>query len=221
VLRAPSAVKLVLPLALIAVAVGAALWLAPERSAAGGANVTITVDDFWFCSENEGETPNICERKISVGDTITWDFGPANIQHTSTECGNVCGSVIANPGSRLWHFGPAASGQFQRTFNSAGTFEYQCNIHPSGALAMRARIIVNPGGAPTSTPGPPGAKGDVNNSGAVDAIDAALILQLNAGLIGSVPNPAAADVDQGGAVNSIDAALILQFVAGLLPALPP
>ncbi len=62
--------------------------------------------------------------------------------------------------------------------------------------------------------------GDVNCGGTVDAIDAALVLQLSAGLIGLLPCGGAADVSQDGTVNSIDAALILQYSAGLIPALP-
>lgn len=75
-------------------------------------------------------------------------------------------------------------------------------------------IRLNCGEAPTVTPG------DVNCGGTVDAIDAALVLQLSAGLIGLLPCPGAADVSQDGTVNSIDAALILQYSAGLIPTLP-
>ncbi len=62
--------------------------------------------------------------------------------------------------------------------------------------------------------------GDANCDGAVTSVDAALALQLGAGLTPSLPCEANADVNADGAVTSIDAALILQFVAGLLPALP-
>ncbi len=65
--------------------------------------------------------------------------------------------------------------------------------------------------------------GDINCDFAVTAVDAALILQLEAGLIG----PAflacmdAGDVNGDSVVGAIDAALILQFTADLLPTLPP
>jgi hypothetical protein len=55
----------------------------------------------------------------------------------------------------------------------------------------------------------------------VNAIDAALILQLAAGLIGSVPCQENGDVNGDGNVSAIDAALVLQFAAGLLGSLPP
>ena len=75
--------------------------------------------------------------------------------------------------------------------------------------------------SPMDTPPPDKQVGDVNSDGQVNAIDAALILQLTAGLIGSVPNPGSADVNEDGMVNAIDAALILQFSAGLVGSLPP
>ena len=58
--------------------------------------------------------------------------------------------------------------------------------------------------------------GDVDCDGEVTAIDAALILQLDAGIIGSLPCEQNADIDDDGRITSIDAALILQHVAGLI-----
>ena len=68
---------------------------------------------------------------------------------------------------------------------------------------------------PIATP-PRAAPGDTNCNGAVDSIDALLILQFVAGLLGSLACAEAADVNGDGSINSIDAAIILQFVAGLL-----
>lgn len=59
-------------------------------------------------------------------------------------------------------------------------------------------------------------RGDTNCDGIVTAVDAQLILQLEAGFIHSVPCPVNADVDRDGHVNVIDAELIKQFVGGLL-----
>ena len=59
------------------------------------------------------------------------------------------------------------------------------------------------------------SEGDVNCDGNLDAIDAVLILQFSAGLIGSLACQADADVNGDGEVTSVDAALILQFVARL------
>ena len=79
---------------------------------------------------------------------------------------------------------------------------------------------------PTATsvppsPTPAGTTGDVNCSGGVDSIDAALVLQLTAGLVDSLSCQQNADANEDGSVNSIDAALILQLTAGLLSNLPP
>jgi len=74
---------------------------------------------------------------------------------------------------------------------------------------------------PTPVPTPPltppaAAPGDANCDHSVTSIDAALVLQLSAGLIGSLQCQTAADVNHSGSVNSIDAALILQYAAGLI-----
>ncbi len=63
--------------------------------------------------------------------------------------------------------------------------------------------------------------GDVNCDGVVNSVDAALLLQFAAGVIGSLACQGTADVNKDGSINSIDAALILQFSAGLLTRLPP
>ena len=63
--------------------------------------------------------------------------------------------------------------------------------------------------------------GDASCDGSANSIDAALVLQFNAGLLGSLPCEEHADVNMDGSVDAIDAALILQFVAGLLGSLPP
>ncbi|MDZ4277503.1 MAG: pre-peptidase C-terminal domain-containing protein [Dehalococcoidia bacterium] len=69
---------------------------------------------------------------------------------------------------------------------------------------------------PTSTATPEKPPGDVNDDGLISSVDAALILQLGAGLVGSLPNEPSGDVNGDGDVTSVDAALILQCVAGLI-----
>jgi len=74
---------------------------------------------------------------------------------------------------------------------------------------------------PTVTPTPDRIAGDVNCDRLVNAVDAALVLQLNAGLVTTLACQENADVNASGRIDSIDAALILQFEAGLLLGLPP
>ena len=67
----------------------------------------------------------------------------------------------------------------------------------------------------------PFRNGDANCSLTTNSIDAALVLQFDAGLIAALACPAGADVDGNEVANSLDAALILQFEAGLIEELPP
>lgn len=62
--------------------------------------------------------------------------------------------------------------------------------------------------------------GDSDCDRTVTAVDAALILQRDAGLKQSLPCPQAADVNGDGAANALDVSLILQYVAGLIDSLP-
>jgi hypothetical protein len=81
------------------------------------------------------------------------------------------------------------------------------------------------GATATVTGSPPcaagGVVGDSNCNGTVNAIDAALVLQNDAGLLGTIPCADLADANQNGSVNAIDATLILQYDAGFLAQLPP
>ncbi len=187
--------------------------------------------DNWFC--NASFQGAVCETKINIGDTVTWDFTGSQAAHTTTDCGASCGSPTASP---LWDsglIGPnSPSHIFSFTFTQAGTYLYYCQAHPG---QQRGRIVVNDPNAPTSTPTrtrtntppstptrtrtptPPGLPGDVNCQGGVNSVDSALVLQFGAGLVGHLSCEQNGDVNHDGRINSIDAALILQFVAGLVP----
>jgi hypothetical protein len=86
---------------------------------------------------------------------------------------------------------------------------------PTLAPPTATPTLAPPTATPTQTRTPEPVKGDVNNDGRTNSIDAALVLQFDAGLVHSLPNPVNADVNHNGAVNSVDAALILQIDAGL------
>jgi Tol biopolymer transport system component len=96
-----------------------------------------------------------------------------------------------------------------------------------GQPSWKPIAILIPAITPTDTaPGPTGTPepdnlGDVNCDGMVNAIDAAFLLQLLAGLVGNLPCPQNADVNEDGQTNAVDAALILQYTAGLISDLPP
>ena len=69
--------------------------------------------------------------------------------------------------------------------------------------------------SPASSSLPPQTEGDANCDKVTNSIDAALILQVDAGLIDTVPCRNSADVIRDGAINSLDAAIVLQMEAGL------
>jgi len=75
------------------------------------------------------------------------------------------------------------------------------------AIAVAAAILG------LASAGETAAVGDANCDGSVNSIDAALVLQLHAGLIGEVCGDV--DVNGDGVANSVDAGIILQMDAGL------
>jgi hypothetical protein len=72
----------------------------------------------------------------------------------------------------------------------------------------------------TATSTPQAGSGDAGCDGRADSTDAALVLQLDSGMVSDLPCFASADVNGDGRVDALDAVLILQYAAGLIPALP-
>ncbi len=194
--------------AVTVVAVAAALLTQPT---AAQQTVPVDVGDIWYCDASQmGST---CDTTIAAGDTVVWDFSPALLPHSATACGASCNNPTGSP---LFDSGIIIdSSSYQYTFTQPGTYRYYCVIHLTTQLG---RIIVL-GGGPTPTPADR-PYGDVDCSGVIDSIDAALVLQLDAGLVGSLSCEQNADTNGDGAINSVDAALILQHTAGLLFHLP-
>ncbi len=92
---------------------------------------------------------------------------------------------------------------------------------PADTPAPPATDTPVPTSTPVATATPDVSPGDANCDNTVNAVDAALVLQFNAGLLSSLSCAGGADVNHDGSINSIDAALILQLTAGLLGSLPP
>jgi LPXTG-motif cell wall-anchored protein len=83
---------------------------------------------------------------IQVGDTVVWTNNGAQ-PHTSTSDSGIWDSGIVNAG-----------GSFSRTFSSAGSFPYHCNVHP----IMTGTVVVQAGGT--------GGTGGLPSTGASDSI---------------------------------------------------
>src|SRR6266568_3237375 len=76
---------------------------------------------------------------IRAGDSVRWTNMDIGVSHTST----------SNTGG--WDSGALAQNQsFTVPFNTAGTFAYHCNIHPS----MTGTVVVQSVATPASTPVP-------------------------------------------------------------------
>jgi LPXTG-motif cell wall-anchored protein len=94
------------------------------------ADASVSVIDFAFSPSSV---------TISVGETVTWTNNGDNT-HTTTDSG-------------VWDSGNLTPGQsFSHTFDTAGTFNYLCTIHPT---LMTGTITVTEGGG-TTEPAPSG-----------------------------------------------------------------
>ncbi len=81
--------------------------------------------------------------------------------------------------------------------------------------ALVAALAVLLWASPASSITPPIPEGDANCDGLTNSIDAAVILQADAGLIDAVPCAGGVDLNFDGVINSLDAAIVLQITAGL------
>lgn len=90
-----------------------------------------------------------------------------------------------------------------------------------GMAALLVAALLRPVSHQTLAGSTPPRPGDVSCDSRVNSIDAALVLQFDAGLITALSCRQNADVSGDGRVNAVDAALILQYDAGLIDRLGP
>jgi plastocyanin len=125
----------------------AALAAFTMTTASAQQTTTIAVGDIWFCDSSFQFA--VCETTVNAGDTVVWDFSPANIPHSTTECGASCDSPTSSP---RWDSGIISDGSsFSFTFDEPGTYRYFCQVHPA---QQRGIITVVAAAEPTDTAAP-------------------------------------------------------------------
>ena len=106
-----------------------------QHETASAATVTVAVGDNYFANPNPGSHTTT----ISVGDTVHWNWvGTNNHSVTSDTPG-----IFDYPGAPTF---AVATGTFDFTFNSAGTFNYHCIVHSGmdGTIVVQAATASTP-----------------------------------------------------------------------------
>ncbi len=116
-------------------ALSAAVLLALTALPGHAADQTITTTATTFNSPN---------RTINVGDKVTWTNTSHGIHNVVSDAGFRCANGCDDTGGN----GNASSAEwsFNRTFNSAGTFDYWCEVHGEQGGGMHGVITVQGGG---------------------------------------------------------------------------
>lgn len=176
-------------------------------------------------------TPLTATQTNALGDTSEFakniDFGGTTTSCAATPAPTNTPGPSSTPGitaTRTSTATPTATRTATPTATStSGATPTNTTVPPPGATPTNTTIA--PTATRTATPVTPVTPkpplGDVNGDGLVNSVDAALLLQLEAGLIDSVRYMNNADVNEDGDINSVDAQLILQFEADLIDSLPP
>jgi plastocyanin len=109
---------------------GAQTATATANGLAGAPSVTFTTNvTATVAVANNSFTPNAIT--VPLGSTVTWQWQGTTAAHNVT--------FAATPGAPA-DVGNMTSGSAQRTFNTAGTFNYQCTNH----VGMTASVTVTP-----------------------------------------------------------------------------
>lgn len=119
-----------------------------------------------------------------------------------------------------WCWGQNSTYQLAAETSEECLYGHRCSTTPIQALS---EVKPTPTPSPTITPSPtptrtprPYLLGDPTCDGAINSVDAAVVLQFAGGLANAIVCPLNADVNGDSIVNAVDAALILQVTAGLL-----
>ncbi len=127
---------------------------------------SIDIGDDWFCASTFEKS--VCQNNLTAGDVVTWNYPTGDSKHTVTQCADDTFTNCTVDWSPPPFLDPGQS--FQRTFNSAGTFYYRCDIHPDkmfGQLNVSAAPAptANPTSAPAPAPTPPPSGGEPPSGG--------------------------------------------------------
>lgn len=108
----------------------------------GGTSNAVTVGNNFFSPAN---------MSVATGATVTWTWAMGDTLHQIAFTDGAAGSA------------KQSSGSFQRTFSTAGTYNYFCTVH--GAAVMSGTITVGSGGATGGTGGTGGMGGTGGTGG--------------------------------------------------------
>jgi len=109
----------------------------PNGNGGGGGNSSaVTVGNNFFSPAS---------MSVATGGTVTWTWAAGDTLHQIAFVDNAPGSA------------KQSTGTFQRTFSTAGTYNYFCTVH--GAALMSGTITVGSGGSTGGTGGGGGGGG--------------------------------------------------------------
>ena len=141
--------------AAVAVAFSAALAAAGAALPLYSTNREVAIGDYWFCASAYASSP--CLLTVYAGETVAWR-NQGNIVHNVKDCGASCDNPTGSPTFSSSFIPPGST--YSHPFNSLGTFNYYCSIHPAmrGALTVivgTPASTVAPTPPPTAAPTPP------------------------------------------------------------------
>jgi len=99
----------------------AAVAVACSDSTAPGDGNGVTVNDNSFSPSS---------KTVDVGTTVTWTWAGGAAHNVTWVSGSPAASATQS------------SGTYQRTFDTAGTYEYYCTIHGTPTSGMRGTVTV-------------------------------------------------------------------------------